>query len=95
MGARTDTDFPNSILDQVSGGRSLLCFMSGNPSFVCGDCRGRFCGKPEASIVDCLAVFSYISMLIDAGVAQLVEQLIRNQQVDGSNPPASSRKSRA
>ena len=25
-----------------------------------------------------------------AGVAQLVEQLIRNQQVDGSNPPASS-----
>jgi hypothetical protein len=26
-----------------------------------------------------------------AGVAQLVEQLIRNQQVGGSNPPASSK----
>lgn len=28
-----------------------------------------------------------------AAVAQLVEQLIRNQQVGGSNPPSSSKKS--
>ena len=30
-------------------------------------------------------------LIVRAGVAQLVEQLIRNQQVGGSNPPAGSR----
>ena len=29
-------------------------------------------------------------MVVPAGVAQLAEQLICNQQVDGSSPPASS-----
>ena len=29
-------------------------------------------------------------MLLYAGVAQMVEQLIRNQQVGGSSPPAGS-----
>jgi hypothetical protein len=32
-----------------------------------------------------------LNVLLSAGVAQLVEQLIRNQQVDGSSPPASSK----
>ena len=47
---------------------------------------GNFVGLAEQQVAD--KVFN----LIYATVAQLVEQLIRNQQVAGSSPASSSRK---
>ena len=41
-------------------------------------------------LLHCTAI--YVIIFVVAGVAQLVEQLIRNQQVAGSSPATSSRK---
>ncbi len=49
-----------------------------------------FCYSQSMLPVARTANFYYIYVF--AGVAQLVEQLIRNQQVRGSNPLASSQK---
>ncbi len=59
-------------------------------------CNGQMmkcCNDPIVnSFVDSQTDFLYsLSVNKIAGVAQLVEQLIRNQQVDGSSPPASSK----
>ena len=60
--------------------------------------RGSFCinNKLLNSVPKTLAKIKLFGIIIDslATVAQLVEQLIRNQQVAGSSPASSSKKRR-
>jgi hypothetical protein len=54
-------------------------------SAAAGCHAGAFSRRSSAVLLEC-----WLTFLRDAGVAQLVEQLIRNQQVIGSSPIAGS-----
>jgi hypothetical protein len=61
-----------------------ICY---NPQFL-GRRRRKFTFQHREQ-AEC--VFEIIGLRVGAGIAQLVEQLICNQQVAGSSPVASSR----